>query len=102
MSSSEIEQILADERSAEQQFNAHLEERTHVKIEISMPRNAIITQDRLPRVNYPRNGQLIGRVRLAGPNDVVDGAEEFYIGTAHGRANDVEVFSWHAPVACTF
>lgn len=102
MSSSEDEQVLADERSAEQQYNAHLKERAGSRIEISTPRNAIMTQDRLARTNYPESGQLIGRVRLEGPSDVVDGAEDFYIGTSHGHANGVEVFSWRAPVACTF
>jgi DNA helicase-2/ATP-dependent DNA helicase PcrA len=102
MSSSETDQVLADERSAEQQYNAFLKERSETRVEISTPRNAIMTQDRLARTNYPQSGQLIGRVRLAGASGVVDGAEDFYIGTSHGRANGVEVFSWRAPVACTF
>ena len=102
MNSSESEQVLADERSSEQQYNALLKERAVTRVEISTPRNAILTQDRLPRTNCPESGQLIGRVRLAGASDVIDGAENFYIGTSHGSANGVEVFSWRAPVACTF
>jgi hypothetical protein len=102
MNSSETEQVLADERSAEQQYNAFLKERAGTHVEISMPRNVIMTQDRLPRMNYPDSGQLIGRVRLAGVNDLLDGAEDFYIGTWRGTVNGVEVFNWRAPVACTF
>jgi len=102
MSLSESEQILADERSAEKQYDEFLKERAHTPVVIAMPRNAIMTNDRMPRTNYPESGQLFGRVRLSSGSETIGGAEDFYIGTSHGDANGVEVFSWRAPVACAF
>ena len=51
----------------------------------------------------PKEARLVGRVALIRPNeDFLDGERTFYIGTSHHVAPDYEVFSWAAPVSCTF
>jgi DNA helicase II / ATP-dependent DNA helicase PcrA len=47
------------------------------------------------------DGQLIGRVALMSPDPDLDGSD-FYIGETYATIDGIRVFSWAAPVACTF
>ncbi|MBU2667412.1 AAA family ATPase [Actinoplanes bogorensis] len=52
-----------------------------------------------PAVSY---GALLGRIALRGPNELLGGHGDFYIGESYANLDGVRVFSWAAPVACTF
>ena len=56
-------------------------------------------QGRAPRL--PR-GPLVGRVALVAPAEDLDGRKEYYIGARRADQDGLLVFSWAAPVACTF
>lgn len=53
-------------------------------------------------LSMPRGGELVGRVALSGPSQDLDGASDFYIGTAYHDGGDYKVFSWTAEIACTY
>jgi ATP-dependent DNA helicase UvrD/PcrA len=46
--------------------------------------------------------RLIGRVALANPQPELGGSADFYIGDTRASIDGFDVFSWAAPVACTF
>ena len=95
MSNSDPAQIVADEQSAEQRYNAYLRARA------SRPRPQIdnnrFTEADHKELHLPPSGLLIGRVRLVSESDLTDG-DQFYIGTAKGQVDDVPVFSHWAPL----
>lgn len=47
-------------------------------------------------------GELFGRVALSKPDSMLFGRNDFYIGERHTNVDGVEVYSWAAPIACTF
>lgn len=94
---------LEDERTAEKRYAKKLREKTSRPVTYDGPRNLSWTRDGLPRPRQVPIGELVGRVALQAPDHwVLDGGDEFYIGEKHLDLDGVEVFSWAAPIACTF
>jgi len=95
MSDSEFEQVVADEQAAEQKYNAALDEyaRSAQRAVNSQLENTFTTS---VRVDAPRRGELIGRVRLASDSELIE-SDQFYIGTAKGHADGLPVYSVWAP-----
>ncbi len=93
--------VIADEDAIERRYAAELAKKAqHAQSAIrDVVRN---TWTHTPDHDMPRNGELIGRVALEEPQDELEGRRDFYIGTARLSGDDFEVFSWAAPVACTF
>lgn len=50
----------------------------------------------------PQDAYLLGRVMLTDADPDLNDGSDFYIGEAHADIDDKRVFSWTAPVACTF
>ena len=102
MSSPEQSRVVADEAALEKQYSKSLADRA------AATRSSLnqIERNQWTRgllLDMPHGGELIGRVALSEANgEYLDGAKDFYIGSAHHSGNDYEVFSWVAPVACTF
>lgn len=93
---------LEDERTAQKRYTGKLHEKALLPTPYEGPRNTHWTGTGLPRLRPAPVGQLIGRVALRGPSSVLDGHADFYIGETHADLDGIEVFSWAAPVACTF
>lgn len=47
-------------------------------------------------------GELLGRVAIGNPHPLIDGRADFYISSRYVSLPDLAVYSWSAPVACTF
>lgn len=93
--------VIADEDAIERRYVAELEkkaQRVHSSIR-DVTRN---TWTHTAEIEMPRNGELIGRVSLDEAHPELEGRRDFYIGTAKLSSDDFEVFSWAAPVACTY
>ena len=54
------------------------------------------------RQEGPQDAHLLGRVMLTGGDPELNGGSDFYIGEALATVDGMRVFSWTAPVACTF
>lgn len=94
---------LEDERTADKQYFKKLRDKASRPVTIDGPRNLMWTGDGRPSQRREPVEGLIGRVALQAPDDwVLDGAADFYIGEQHVELDGVEVFSWTAPIACTF
>ncbi len=101
MTSENERTVIADEDAIERRYAAELAKKAqHAQSAIrDVVRN---TWTHTPDHDMPRNGELIGRVALEQPQDELEGRRDFYIGTARLSGDGFEVFSWAAPVACTF
>ena len=94
---------LVNEQARERRYQEALQARHERPVAFEASRNQIWTESAKPSVGAPPVGELIGRVRLREPNEaVLNGASEFYIGYGHVTVDGVDVYSWAAPVACTF
>src|SRR4051794_26143636 len=94
---------LANEQSREKRYQEAVAARAGRPVVFEATQNQIWTDTARPSVAAPPPGELIGRVRLRGPNaSMLEGASEFYIGYAHEKVDGIDVYSWAAPVACTF
>ncbi|BBX24042.1 hypothetical protein MTER_34530 [Mycolicibacter terrae] len=94
---------LEDERTTEKRYAKALRDKANRPLAYSGPRNGLWTGSGVPSRPKVPTGELVGRVALAGPDHyVLDGASDFYIGEKHAELDGVEVFSWTAPIACTF
>ena len=102
MSSAERERVIADETAIERKYSDALAQkakdaRSLMRENINNSWTTSITSD------APQSGELIGRVGLGEPNVTLDGSKDFYIGTAKYEGDDLQVFSWTAPIAaCTY
>jgi DNA helicase II / ATP-dependent DNA helicase PcrA len=94
---------LADEQVAQKRYSQILEAKARRPILVQGPRNTFYTGTGKPAPRVMPTGQLVGRVALAISDPDLGGGSDFYIGDP-GRADidGVDVFSWTAPVACTF
>ena len=102
MTTPEHSQVVADEAALEKLYSKSLAERAK---SVQVSRNLTVTNRWTTGVgvDMPTAGSLIGRVALNGPDEnFLDGGRDFYIGSTHHSGDDYEVFSWVAPVACTF
>lgn len=94
---------VVNEQAREKRYQDAIAARTQRPVQFESSRNRMWTGTALPQPAASPAGELIGRVRLRRPNqELLDGASEFYIGYGHATVDGVEVFSWAAPVACTF
>lgn len=98
----EKELELADEQVAQKRYSQILEARARQPVLIQRPRNNLWTGTGMPAPRVMSTGQLVGRVALATTDPDLDGGSDFYIGETHADIDGVSVFSWAAPVACTF
>jgi hypothetical protein len=93
---------IENERAAEKRYSQILGTKARRPVYFQAARNTIWTGDGRPELPEIPTGFLIGRVALAGPHQWLDGASDFYIGERHLSMDGLEVFSWAAPVACTY
>ncbi|MGB3520651.1 MAG: hypothetical protein WBA50_04165 [Mycobacterium sp.] len=103
MTTSRKELDLEDERTAEKRYAKVLREKASRASAYQGPRNSGWTRTGVPSPPNVPLGELVGRVALDGPDHyVLDGGSDFYIGEKHAELDGVAVFSWTAPIACTF
>lgn len=93
--------VIADEDAIERRYAAELANKAQ-RAQSAIREVVRNTWTHTPDHDMPRNGELIGRVALEQPQVELEGRRDYYIGTARLSAEDFEVFSWAAPVACTF
>lgn len=86
---------LENERVTERRYAEKL-----VADEKAMPRPHSFTGTTVQKLPHAIVGRFVGRVALRNPDE--DGARDFYIGERHTRVDGVEVYSWSAPIACSF
>jgi DNA helicase II / ATP-dependent DNA helicase PcrA len=101
--SNERARQIAGEQAADERYRDALrrdDERAH-HVQIQGPANSQWTRTGVPRTPALPTGELVGRVALHHPSDLVDGSE-FYIGPRHLAEDGLTVFSWTAPIASTF
>lgn len=101
MSEAERARVTADEAAVEKQYNDALaaSAKSLQRLTNEMTDNTWTTST---KVATPRQGELIGRVALTEPSDLLDGARDFYIGTAKHDGGEFQVYNWAAPIACTY
>lgn len=93
---------IENERAAEKRYIQMLSTKARRPVHFQAARNTIWTGDGRPALPEVPVGFLVGRVALVGPREELDGASDFYIGERHLNLDGQEVFSWAAPVACTY
>ncbi|MDZ5446072.1 AAA family ATPase [Micromonospora sp. 4G57] len=94
---------LEDERTAQKRYRRQVQDRASRPITYQGSRNSLWTGTGLPKSAVMPLGALIGRVALREPDEEdLDGGSDFYIGETKANLDGVDVFSWAAPVACTF
>jgi DNA helicase II / ATP-dependent DNA helicase PcrA len=98
----EKELELADEQVAQKRYSQKLEAKARQPILVQRPRNNLYTGTGMPAPRVMPAGQLVGRVALVISDPDLAGRSDFYIGEARADIDGVDVFSWAAPVACTF
>jgi hypothetical protein len=98
MKQSDKELELQDERTAEKRYGEQLRKDAHAQ-----PMPYSFTGTKVPEPPKVPDGHLVGRVALMMPDEDVTGSRnDFYIAEKHARVDGVEVFSWTAPIACSF
>lgn len=103
MSTSRKELDLADERTAQKRYAKLLRERPSLASAYQGPVNSLWTGTGLPAAREVLTGELVGRIALTGPDTyVLEGQSDFYIGERYAEFDGTSVFSWTAPIACTF
>lgn len=103
MNSTPKELDLADERTAQQRYAKLLREKPSLASAYQGPVNSLWTGTGLPAPREISTGELVGRIALAGPDTyVLEGQSDFYIGERYAEFDGTSVFSWTAPIACTF
>lgn len=97
MSSMERELELEDERVTERRYAEQLR-----KDERNRPRPRSWTGTKVPQLPDAVVGRFVGRVALRSPDELLGRRNDFYIGEKHTNVDGVEVYSWSAPIACSF
>ncbi|MGC4815616.1 AAA family ATPase [Micromonospora sp. DT228] len=94
---------IEDERTAQKRYRRAVQDRASRPIMHQGSRNNFWTGSGLPQSPAMPFGALVGRVALRKPDEeLLEGHGDFYIGEAYVNLDGVYVFSWAAPVACTF
>lgn len=94
---------LSDERAAQRRYIEAVERLARRPLYTQGSRSLYWTGTGATRPPQTAFGELVGRVALDGPDHShLEGSSDFYIGDCHYDLDGVEVFSWSAPVACTF
>jgi DNA helicase-2/ATP-dependent DNA helicase PcrA len=98
----DVESLVANEFAVEEKYRQSLADR-HSQLQGELRQLAPNTWTRVSPLDAARDGILIGRVALTeGDDEFLDGHRDFYIGTTHHETESYRVFSWAAPVACTY
>ncbi len=93
---------LEDERTAQKRYTEQVHARARRPVAYSAPANTIYTGTARPKLAAVPIGQLVGRVALVKPESILGDRADFYIGDRHMNLDGIEVYSWAAPVACTY
>ncbi|MEU7887781.1 AAA family ATPase [Microbispora bryophytorum] len=93
---------LEDERTAQKRYRRKVQDRASRPITHQGPRSNFWTGTGLPQKSAMPFGDLVGRVALRQPHELLDGNSDFYIGETRADVDGIQVYSWAAPVACTF
>jgi DNA helicase IV len=97
MTTAERDLELEDERTSERQYAEQLR-----KKEATRPRPNRWSDRKVPEPLKLPIGELVGRVAVHSPDDMFGERKDFYIGEKHATVDGVEVYSWTAPIACSF
>lgn len=92
---------VADEQAANSNYQESIRKAAGRNPEIAVPASSKWTGTGLPKSKHVSAGPLVGRVGLAGKDDIV-GSDDFYIGPWKDTHGEAVVFSWAAPVAASF
>lgn len=93
---------LDDERAAQKRYAQRVREAARAPVKFEGPQNTQWTGDGRPKFPPAPIGYLLGRIALTRSDEMLGNRNDFYIGERHLDLDGVEVFSWAAPVACTF
>jgi len=93
--------VAADESAIESQYNAALASKAK-RLRTLINQQTQNTLTSTTKVDVATQGELIGRVALAAPSELLHGARDFYIGTASYDGDEFQVWNWTAAIACTF
>jgi DNA helicase-2/ATP-dependent DNA helicase PcrA len=97
MTTAEHDLELEDERTSERRYAEQLR-----KKEATRPRPHSWTGRKVPLPPDLPIGEFVGRVALHNPDELLGQRKDFYIGEKHATVDGVEVFSWTAPIACSY
>ena len=97
MSSMERELELQDESVTERRYAEQLR-----KDERNKPRPYSWTGTKVLQLPDAAVGRFVGRVALRSPDELLGWRNDFYIGEKHTNVDGVQVYSWSAPIACSF
>jgi DNA helicase IV len=97
MSPAERHVELEDERTSERRYAEQLR-----KKEATKPRPYSWTGTKAPLPPHFPIGEFVGRVALHNPDELLGQRKDFYIGEKHATVDGVEVWSWTAPIACSY
>lgn len=98
----ELRDEVVDERAVEMRYIKALERKAKPQSATAGSRSFHWTRTNVPKPVVTPSGELLGRVALAKASGEFDGITEFYIGDRYLETEDGTVFSWVAPIACTF
>ncbi|MGA6126525.1 MULTISPECIES: hypothetical protein [unclassified Microbacterium] len=93
--------VAADEAAIESQYNDALASKAK-RLRTLINQQTQNTLTSTTKVDLATRGELVGRVALVAPSELLDGARDFYIGTASYDGEDFQVWNWTAAIACTF
>jgi len=93
--------VAADEAAIERRYNEALANKAK-RLQTLVNQQTQNTLTTTTKLDIASRGELIGRVALAGPSELLEGARDFYIGTASHVGEDYQVWNWTAAIACTF
>jgi DNA helicase IV len=96
MTTGERDLELADERTSERQYADQLRKKITRLGPPSWTGRKVPDPPKLPI------GELVGRVAVHSPDELLGQRKDFYIGEKHATVDGVEVYSWTAPIACSF
>lgn len=93
--------VAADEAAIESQYNEALASKAK-RVQSLINQQTQNTFTSTTKLDLATQGELVGRVALAGPSVLLDGGRDFYIGTAFYDGGDYQVYGWTSKVACTY
>lgn len=103
MTNSTSPQVLADEKAAQKRYARKVHEKLNRPVTVAGPRNTQFTGTGSTARPPATGTHLLGRVALTKSDSLLNQRNDFYIGeTFCSDLDGVSVFSWAAPVACTF
>lgn len=89
---------LANERAVEREYAAALLAKTPVR-PVARSGHGRRSQAHVPDISA---GELLGRVALSASHPLIDSRADFYISSRYISLPELAVFSWAAPIACTY